>query len=218
MKKVLIRVEGQTEETVVRDVLSPYINRRGTYLEPIILKTKREKWGTTFKGGIRSFDQVRRDLLPPLGDTSAAAVTTLIDYYGLPQDFPGMGSRPAGDSYTRIRHVESAFAESINHPRFIPHLTLHELEAWVFVAPQKCPWVFSSSETPQKLDEVREAIGGAEMIDEGPETAPSKRILGLAKDYQKTLHGPMVIGTVGMDVIRKACPHAATWLNSIENL
>jgi len=107
MKKVLILVEGQTEETVVRDVLSPYLANRGAYLEPIILKTKREKWGTTFKGGIRSFDQVRRDLLPLLGDTSVAAVTTLIDYYGLPQDFPGMGSRPASDPYARVRHVES---------------------------------------------------------------------------------------------------------------
>lgn len=79
MKKVLILVEGQTEETVVRDVLSPYLRSRDTYLEPIILKTKREKWGTTFKGGIRSFGQVRRDLLPLLGDSSAAAVTTLIE-------------------------------------------------------------------------------------------------------------------------------------------
>ena len=218
MKKVLILVEGQTEETVVRDVLSPYLGSTGVHLEPIILKTKREKWGTTFKGGIRSFDQVRRDLLPLLGDTSAAAVTTLIDYYGLPQDFPGMDSRPAGDPYARIRHVESAFANSIAHPRFVPHLTLHELEAWVFVDPKKCAWVFSGSDVPGQLDGIRAASGGAEKIDENPDTAPSKRILDLAEDYQKALHGPMAIGAIGIDVVRTACPHADDWLRRIEKL
>ena len=218
MKKVLILVEGQTEETVVRDVLGPYLNGRGVHPEPIILKTKREKWGTTFKGGIRSFDQVRRDLLPLLGDTSAAAVTTLIDYYGLPQDFPGMDSRPTGDPYARIRHVESAFSESIAHPRFIPHLTLHELEAWLFVDPKKGSWVFEDNDIPGKLDGIRLASGGAEKINENPDTAPSRRILGLAKGYQKALHGPMVIGAIGMDAIRAACPHADDWLKRIEQL
>ena len=218
MKKVLILVEGQTEETVVRDVLSPYLSSRSTYLEPIILKTKRQKWGTAFKGGIQSFGQVRRDLLPLLGDTSAVAVTTLIDYYGLPRDFPGMDSRPTVDPCARVQHVEKAFRESIDHPRFIPHLTLHELEAWLFVDPKKCSWVFSHSEIPRKLDEIRTANGGAENIYENPETAPSKRILGLSADYQKTLHGPMAIGAIGVDAIRAACPHAGTWLRRIESL
>ncbi len=218
MKKVLILVEGQTEETVVRDVLSPYLSSQDTYLDPIILKTKREKWGTSFKGGVRSFDQVRRDLLPLLGDTSAAGVTTLIDYYGLPQDFPGMDSRPLGDFHARVQHVESAFAKTIDHPRFIPHLTLHELEAWVFVAPQKCSWVFPQKDMPRKLVEIRQGSGGAENINENPETAPSKRILRIAEDYQKALHGPMAIGAIGMDAIRKACPHADAWLGRIEAL
>jgi hypothetical protein len=198
--------------------LSPYLRSRDTFLEPIILKTKREKCGTTFKGGVRSFNQVRRDLLPLLGDTSAAAITTLIDYYGLPQDFAGMDSRPASDPYTRVRHVESALAQNIDHPRFIPHLTLHEVEAWVFVDPKKCSWVFSSGDTPRKLDEIREACGGAEKINEGPETAPSKRIRALAPDFQKTLDGPMVIAEVGMDAIRMACLHVETWLHRIESL
>jgi hypothetical protein len=218
MKKVLILVEGQTEETVVRDVLSPYFGSRDTYLDPIILKTKREKWGTSFKGGVRSFDQVRRDLLPLLGDTSAAAVTTLIDYYGLPQDFPGMDSRPVGDCHARVQHVESAFTQTIKHPRFIPHLTLHELEAWVFVAPQKCAWLFRQNDFSRKLEEIRQSCGGPENINEDPKTAPSKRILRIAEDYQKAWQGPRAIAEIGMDAIRKACPHADTWLRRIESL
>jgi hypothetical protein len=218
MKKILILVEGQTEETVVRDVLSPYLGKSGIYSEPVILETKREKCGRAFKGGIRSFDQVRRDLLPLLDDSSAVAVTTLIDYYGLPPDFPGLGSRPDRTPDARVAHVEAAFAAEINNPRFIPHLTLHEMEAWVYVAPLSCAWVFGDQDVARKLESIREASGGAERINEAPATAPSKRILSLAADYQKAIHGPMAIEATGIDSIRRMCPHADRWLRRLEAL
>jgi hypothetical protein len=78
--------------------------------------------------------------------------------------------------------------------------------------------IFSQQDIPRKLDEVRQNLGGPENINENPETAPSKRILQIAEDYQNALHGPMAIGAIGMDAIRKACPHAEAWLRRIEAL
>ena len=54
MKRVLILVEGQTEETFVRDLLEPHLSRRGVFPVPILAKTKRTTSGQTFKGGIPS--------------------------------------------------------------------------------------------------------------------------------------------------------------------
>lgn len=218
MKKVLILVEGLTEETVVRDLIDPHLWEREICLEPVILKTKREKSGKTFKGGIGSFEQVSRDLKLLLGDTSAIAVTTLLDYYRLPSDFPGTDDRPTRDPYKRVAHVERAFEKAIDHRKFVPHLTLHELEAWVYVDPFLSEWVFGDPKISKKLIEIRNQCGGPELVDEGPATAPSKRILAVAPEYEKPFHGPLAIGEVGIDRVRAACTHANAWLAKLESL
>ena len=218
MKKVLILVEGQTDETVVRDVLAPHLSSKGIALVPVIVKTKRDKTGKAFKGGISSFDQVHRDLKPLLRDGSAIGVTTLLDYYGLPNDFPGMKDRPPKDAYARVAHVEAEFAKAVNNRKFVAHLTLHEIEAWIYVDPKAAEWVFENQKVPLRLKEIRASCGGAELVDEGPETAPSKRILAIAPEFEKAIHGPMAIEAVGIDQIRTACQHADAWLRTIEAL
>lgn len=101
MNRVYAVVEGQTEESFVRDVLAKHLVRRNVHIEPILLTTKRVKNrnaferslpGRRFKGGVSSYNQVKRDIRNVLNDRGVAAVTTMIDFYGLPRDFPGMNS------------------------------------------------------------------------------------------------------------------------------
>jgi hypothetical protein len=87
--------------------------------------------GPNFKGGVTSWNQIERDLRNLLGDTNAAAITTLIDYYGLPKDVPGMSTRK-GSSMARVAHVEKAIADQFNDRRLRPFLMLHEFEAMLF--------------------------------------------------------------------------------------
>jgi hypothetical protein len=86
---------------------------------------------------------VKRDLQRLLADTGAERITTMLDYYGLPDDFPGLANRPSGNCYQRVEHVERAFQGDIAHPRFLPYLALHEFEALLFTDPARCDWVFS---------------------------------------------------------------------------
>lgn len=218
MKKVLFLVEGQSEEIVVRDILGPHFLGFDIHLQAVLVKTKREKAGTAFKGGIVSFEKIRHDLKLLLHDTSAAAVTTFIDYYGLPDDFPGLADRPSGTAHARIAHVEAAFGREISHKRFIPHLTLHELESWLYVEPTMAAWVFSDAAVAAQLTMIRDQCGGAEMVNDGAQTAPSKRILAISADYSKTVAGPQAIEAIGLRRIRNACKHADDWLNRLEAL
>jgi hypothetical protein len=55
-----------------------------------------------------------------------------------------------------------------------------------------------------------------EMVNDGTETAPSKRILSVYPQYLKTVYGPLVIADAGLDSIRQRCPHADRWLRTIE--
>jgi hypothetical protein len=219
MKRVLIYVEGQTEETFVRDVLAPHLKQTCQIdLRPTLARTKRTKSGQTFKGGIVSYEQVKGDIQRLLGDSNAALVTTMIDYYGLPDNFPGKDTLPAGTPYVRVRHLENAFANDIGDPRFLPFLVLHEFETLVLVKPENLGRVL-----PQYENQLRALVTDIrgippEEVNDGPHTHPSARILQHLPGYQKRLHGPLVIKDIGLETIREQCTHFNEWLKKLEGL
>lgn len=219
MKRILILVEGPTEETFVRELLAPHLLSRGLSITPVIVVTSRLETGEKRKGG-NSYDLVKRDLRTLLRDSNVVKVTTFFDFYGLPQDFPGMADTPKGSCYERIAHVEQSLASDINHPRFLPYLALHEFEAFIFTDPARCAWIFSDApkEVISTLEQHRASVNSPEEINEGRETAPSKRILKAYPLYQKTVHGPLAVLEIGLPALRAACPHFNKWLSTIEAL
>lgn len=218
MKQGLVLVEGQTEERVVDECLRPYLEARGLVLVPSIVATKRTIGAAHHKGGVQSYGQVTRDLQRLLGNKGASVVTTLLDYYALPTDFPGMADRPAQRA-TRsgVEHVEAAWATEVGDRRFIPHIVLHELEAWVFADPSRlAPKMFNDDETAvAAITEIARKHSTPEDIDDGRDTAPSKRLERAFPPYQKTLHGVEALKAIGVEGICRACPHAAAWLDRL---
>lgn len=209
--------EGQTEETFVRDVLAPHLKSR-LELTPVLAKTKRTKAGATFKGGISSYSQVKKEIRQLLRNSNMVLVTTMIDYYGLPNDFPGQDTLPAGTPYERVRHLEDAFQNDIGDPRFLPFLVLHEFEALVFAGLHHLPSVLPGCE--KQVSHLTQAISGLspKEINEGHTTHPSARICQHLPDYQKRLHGPRVVQRTGLDTLRQKCPHFADWMHRLESV
>ncbi|MDR0902015.1 MAG: DUF4276 family protein [Opitutaceae bacterium] len=218
LKRVLILVEGQTEERFVRDVLMPEFTPLGLYFHPTLLKTKRVKDGSDFKGGVTHYAHFKGDLLRLLPSARDGIVTTLLDYYGLPGDFPGMSDRHSLHTpLERVLHVEQAIHDDISQPpNFVPFLALHEFEALLFSSPVELPNVLISPEKAASFSSICSAFATPEDINENPDTAPSKRIKILFPDYKKTLHGPMTVTRIGLAAIRKVCPHLNQWLERLE--
>ena len=200
---------------MVNGVLRPHLTSVGWAVTTSLVKTKRPAGGSSHKGGISTWKQVETDVRLLLGDTSITVLSTLFDYYGLPADFPGVQSRPAGNAYVRVAHVEQAFAAEINDRRFHPHLVLHELEAWVFAAADELG-LLHGSEIAERLRRDEELAGGPELVNDGPSTAPSKRIRRYCSGYAKTSDGPIAIEELGLDRLRARCPHLDAWLRSLE--
>jgi hypothetical protein len=217
MRKLHILVEGQTEEVVVNNVVGPYLSDNNVYVTCSILKTTRPAGGPAHKGGVSSWAKILKDVRLLLGDTSITLLTTLIDYYALPADVPGMDSRPQGSPYDRVEHVERAMKKAIGDERFLPHLVLHEMEAWVLADCRRLGEVMGDPSGAERLSLVVQDESSPELVDEGTETAPSKRILAVYPRYLKKSDGPLVIADAGLDVIRQCCPHADLWLRDIEN-
>lgn len=208
-------VEGQTEERFVKDVLCPLFEPLGVFLTPTILTTKVVKSGSNFKGGVTHYAKLRADLSKLLSDTGAV-VTTMIDYYGLPEDTPGMRDRPAASARLRVLHVEAAIYHDVGSPRhFIPFLALHEFEALLFADHEITAATIPARE---KAAELLAIAGGLdpEDINENRETTPSKRLKKVFPSFKKTLHGPTAAKRIGLKVMRARCPHFNSWLIRLE--
>jgi Domain of unknown function (DUF4276) len=117
-------------------------------------------------------------------------LTTLIDYYGFPNDAPGMADRPIGSPYARVEHVERALAETVSDRRFLPNLVLHEIEAWVLADCSRLADLLGNPAGAGLLAQVVENESGPEKVNDGIDTAPSKRIKAVYPQYGKTFDGP----------------------------
>lgn len=220
MKRVYVLAEGQTEETFLRQVLAPHLQPLGIAIFPILVTTKRVKAGGKFRGGISSFGKLAGDLRKLLPDRSAAAITTMIDFYGLPKDFPGRDTLPeSGSCYHRVEHLEKAWAKEVDDGRFWPYLSLHEFEALLLVSPEDIARALSlEALTAKTLEALRRAVPSPEEINDGDDTHPAARILKIAPRYRKAFHGPLVTSRIGLAPLRAACPHFHGWLQRLETV
>jgi len=212
-------VEGQSEEIFVKQTLAPYLAERGVYVQPpIVLWTKRIPSGGGYRGGVSNWNQIRRSLAPLTFD-SDAWVTTLLDFYGLPDDVPGYQvARGPGNPRDNVAALQEQLIAEINHPRFIPFLALHEFEAWVFCAPEVVAAHFDRESLAANVQQAVAHAGEPELINHGETTHPKARLKAMATGYKETSDGPMLMDKIGIPAIRAACPHFAAWLDRLEAL
>ena len=211
MTRVHVFCEGQTEDVFVREVLEPHFQRMSIWLNSIIIRT-----GPQGKGGVSSYGKIKWQVENKCKEDNSAWVTTLLDFYGLPPDFPAMNT--AGDSITRAKAVEEAFQEDINQPNFLANMVVHEFEALLFSAPEAFSEWFDDARVADKLTAIRNEFDTPEHINEGRATAPSKRILAVCDTYDKVAHGSLLALDIGLDTIRRECQLFDAWVQRLEVL
>lgn len=213
MKRVYLLVEGQSEETFVREVLTPHYSRLSLFFTPIIVRTS-----PGYKGGVTSYGKIKPQLIRLCRQDRTACVSTMFDLYALPSNFPGK----AADEYPlnsngahKAEFLEDALRKDVNEPNFIPNLMVHEFEALLFVQPDKFAAWTDNAEIVGALGQIAQQQT-PEDINDKPQTAPSKRIVALMPEYEKTFHGPLIASDIGLDAIRQSCPHFDAWLRTLE--
>ena len=65
---------------------------------------------------------------------------------------------------------------------------------------------------------MRDRFATPEDINDSAMTAPSKRVLQAYPDYSKVLHGTLAAQAVGIETMRRECPHFRDWLERLEAL
>ncbi len=122
---------------------------------------------------------------------------------------------------SKVEVLERAFGSDLNNRQFIPYIMLHEFEALLFADPSKLDWVFLEHEKEiGRLVDLRSEFKSPEFIDDGTDTAPSKRIISQIPEYgaRKASAGPLVAEKIGLPTLRAECGHFAQWLKRLEVL
>lgn len=78
MKRVIVLCEGHTEETFVNQLLKKDFYSRNIFMSASSL------------GGVSKYSILKKRLLDLCKSDSTTIVTTMLDYYGIPSDTPGI--------------------------------------------------------------------------------------------------------------------------------
>lgn len=220
MIRVLVIVEGTSEEFFVTKVLAPALWPWNVMLTARILGVPGHKGGRT------NYARARSDVLLCLKQDKRSYCSTMLDLYGLGDDFPGKPLTANLPSTQKAIHIEQAMSANIckiipdlrSEVRFIPYIQVHEYEALLFSDPPALAASLNKSHLALQFQKVRDSFATPEDIDDGPETAPSKRILGIHPSYSKVLEGTIAAQSIGVRTMRRECPHFNDWLDHLCSL
>ncbi|MDE0422112.1 MAG: DUF4276 family protein [Gammaproteobacteria bacterium] len=226
MTRLLVHVEGETEESFVNEVLAGHLAVHGyASVAARLLGNARAR---SRRGGIRSWPTVRRDIMGHLREDTDGIATIMVGYYGLPQDgdgaWPGRADAPMQSTELRAATVEQALLDDVTGAmgagfdtrRFVPFVLMHEFEALLFSDCVRFADAIGQSQVAGPLQAVRAQFATPEEIDDSPETAPSKRIQGLVPGYGKAFMGILGVLEIGLARIRSECRHFDDWLVRLE--
>lgn len=225
MARLYLFAEGRTEQTFASTVLQPHLGRHGVWLRNPVLIAHAKRRGVVHRGGGRRYGPMRDDILRFLkqDQDAGAFFTTMIDLYAIAEDFPGLADyrRSRGDSWARVETLEQAFSADLGDHRFLPYIQLHEFEALLFTDPAQFAVFYDDHQREiAALQGIADSVASPELINDGPLTAPSKRIIAHLPGYgsAKVSVGPQVAGLIGLERLRGQCPHFADWLGRLETL
>ncbi len=225
MVRLYLFAEGQTEQTFADEVLAPHLAGYQVYLQGAILVANRRRHGLVHRGGGRHYLPMKNDIERLLKQERGADArfTTMIDLYALYSDFPGReaAERFRSNCWERVEALEQAFADDMDDPRFIPYLQLHEFEALLLADPECFACRFDgATKSIERLQSLVTEFDSPEQINDGQETAPSKRIIAEFPEYTelKRTDGPSLAGLIGLTSLRNKCPHFDYWLKRLEQL
>lgn len=220
MSRVSIIVEGATERSFVNGPLAEALRPHRVYPTAKILGRPGHKGGRT------NYARVRDDLERQLKQDATAYCSTMIDFYGLGEGFPGTPLPANLTDIQKVERIESLVKTDIcdrlpgvrAEVRLIPYLSLHEYEALLFSDPNAFAAALKEPHKAGDLYRIRNGFSTPEDINDNPQKAPSKRVLAIYPRYQKIIDGTEAARAVGIEKMREECPHFRSWIGRLEAL
>lgn len=212
--RLIIVVEGKTEEEFVNEMLKPYFYSSGFYdITAIKIQTSKG-----FKGGFVNYQHLKRDILRLLQEPNTL-VTTFVDYFRIPSNLPDY------DNCMKLIHVgnritclEASMKNDVGFEgRFIPYIQQHEFESLLFTRSESFS-TYYDAKVVAAIEKVVVQYDNPEDINDSPNTAPSKRLLSIISNYKKVTDGNLIALETGIEQILAKCPRFRTWIEKLSSV
>ncbi len=220
MNRVIAVVEGQTEQTFVRDILAPQLAHQNIWLTAQLIGKRGHK------GGIGEFSRAQNDILRLLKQDQTIIVTTMFDFYGMPLSWPGREAannlpfeqKPLIVEQEIKKIITESFGSNLPKNRFIPYIQMHEYEALLFSKPSAISQVMNNQKALPELQRIYDEFQNPEKINDHPQTAPSKRITKIFPRFKKPIHGFIAVKKIPFELILDKCLHFRYWVEQLKEI
>jgi hypothetical protein len=218
MNRIRILVEGQTEQAFIKNILIPYFDSRQIYLHAVKLRRQ---------GGITPYQRAKEVIVRSLKEDAALICTTMVDFYGMPKDWPGRTKANLyRDGTEKVDIVESGILKDIaghlgnsfNPNRLMPYVQMYEFEALLFSSPVKLAESLGDEKLSSIFQTIRNEFSTPEEINDNYDTCPSRRIEGVFQGFKKTINGISAASLIGLEKMRRECPHFNEWITKLEGI
>jgi hypothetical protein len=222
MKKLIIIVEGDSEDEFVKRILVPFFISKGLphySIQSIIV---------TMKGGGHGYNNIehlKNTIKPILHDRDKPIVTTLIDHYKLNSErkLPGYNNiarnLPINERLVKMEGLLNDAVQNIRkYEYFIPYIQRHEFETLLFANPEDG---FDLEDEPIKRDivDLCSSYDSIEDINSTPEGAPSVRLGAIyakhGRKYNKGADAVDIAELTTMEKILEKCPRFKNWIDTL---
>lgn len=227
--RVIVVCEGQSEYAFVNRILSPYIlsttGGRVLLQSRIVVTSMDRRRGKKYTGGLVSFNKTWGDISRSIRE--GVPVATMFDFFRLPGSFPGYADgKEFHNDRERAEYLEKCLHQKVMeefpaYPRdyFIPYLQLHEFETLFYCDLGKLKDGYFSPQEQKAIDHLIKSVSGMapEDINNGPDTAPSKRLLN-AVAYHKGDNASDILEKIGIGKMIAMCPHFSDFVDALKGL
>ncbi len=218
MNRVRVLVEGQTEQAFIREILRPYFDPRQVYLHAV--KFRRQ-------GGIVPYERAKEVILRSLKEDADLICTTMVDFYGMPVDWPGRKQANHYQTCTEkadiieagiLKDIAGQLGNSFDPNRLMPYVQMHEFEALLFSSPGKLAESLGIEKSIPAFMAIRNEFSNPEEINDHYDTCPSRRIEKVFEGFKKTINGITAADRIGLEAMRQECPHFNDWIRKLESI
>lgn len=210
--RLIIVVEGKTEEEFVNEIIRPYFQSIGFYdITAIKIQTSKG-----FKGGFVNYQHLKRDIMRLLHESNTL-VTTFVDYFRIPNNLPDFENcMKFSQASERIICLEASIKSDIGYEgRFIPYIQQHEFESLLFTN-SKSYSIYYDNNVVFAIERIIVQYDNPEDINDSPTTAPSKRLLSIISNYKKVTDGNLIALETGIEQIMIRCPRFRAWIELLQ--
>lgn len=213
MRRIIIVVEGQTEQEFIKQCVAPYLfDKYG-----IMSVSARLIGKPGHKGGNARFERLRKDVTIILREPEVV-VSMFMNFFKLASDFPDVEPcRKQSNTDAQINCLEQALHKHIGSDLFIPYVQKHEFEALLFSLSTGFT-NYLGTKSCKELEAVSQQFPNPEDINSNQ--PPSYRLTDILNrceqlNYKKVIYGNIFALEVGIETMITRCERFSNWINKL---